>query len=948
MNERDILAAFTTASFAGEAEEKDFVDSARALKAVEALKLLEVVSNRVLSQKDPGRHTKRLKLFATMSEGWSDKTLFLPFVRALRTADAPLRNVLVDAIPKVNSVEAHGELAALLRAPEPPLRAAASRALSKLGGRTVFDMVGKLVAEPAFPGRIEAMDVLAALAPQHALPHLKTVLSVGNSAEKLRAIQHVASPACSEKDPQAAAAVLAPLLADPTEVLAVAAATGFCVLASEDEYFDKAAPILDENRLELARVVLQSLSRFNSPRATRLLSRKLREGPNSLRQTVLGVLEVQRDESGVPLLVEALELKNPLLRSAAANLLSQLGQEGRADLSRTVLWLLKSRDADVRRFGVELARSAGKPEALWPQLVEYLRDEDWWVRERVGDVLVEIASESILRPVAQLLSEPDALIRRFGTDMLKRLKNAAALGTLVRAADADTDWWVREGAVEALGAIGDPRVVPHLVDMMTRAPELQVSCLRALGDLKAINVSPHVAAMLVSPDADVRGAAIECLTRCGAVQEVPSVQAVLEDSHPRNRLRAREFLLRFGSQSRTGIQTVAGSILDQLLVQTVEMEADDLVLLSGRKASIKKSGRMEEIPGPPLPSEQLRALLLPRLSAQQREDIAALKDVDFSYEVPGRELRFRAHVFNEMGGIAAVFRTIKNTLLDIDKAGFPEIVKSFQNFKDGLVLVGGPTGAGKSTTLAALIDAINRSSSHHILSIEDPVEVVHSNKRSLVNQREIGAHVFSFSAALRAALRQDPDVLLIGEVRDFETISAAVSAAETGHLVFGSVHTTSAASTVDRLVSAAPSAQQDHMRSLLAGSLRAVICQFLLRRLSGGRCLAVEVMINNEAVASLIRKGKGFQIPSVIATAREQGMQLMDAELMRLYKEGQVSAEEVYMKSANKKDFENLDGAIVAAAPPLPPAPPGQAAPRPPAPATTPAPPVPPPTRTGA
>lgn len=909
MNERDILPAFTAAAFAGEAEEKAFVDVARALKPAEALKLLEVVSNRVLSQKDPGRHTKRLKLFAAVAEGWTDKSLFLPFVRALRTADAPLRNVLVEAIPRVNSVEAHGELAGLLRAPEPLLRAAASKALGRIGGRTVFDMVGKLIAEPLFPGRIEAMDVLMAMAPQHAAPHLKTALAVGNPAEKLRAIQHLSSPACAEKDPHGAAAVLAPLMSDSNEALAVAAATGFCAIASEDEYFDQAEPILGDNRIEVARVVLQALSRFNSVRSTRVLSRKLREGPNSLRQSVLGVLEIRRDESAVPLLVEALELKNPLLRSAAANLLSQLGQEGRADLSRTVLWLLKSRDADVRRFGVELARSAGKSEELWPQLVEYLRDEDWWVRERVGDVLVEIAADSILRPVAQLLSEPDPLIRRFGTDMLKRLKNKAALGTLVRLADSDHDWWVREGAVEALGAIGDPQVVPHLVDLMTRSPEIQVSCLRALGDLRALNVAPHVAAMLASPDPDVRGAAIDCLTRCEAVQEVPSVQAVLEDSHPRNRLRAREFLLRFASQSRTGNLTVAGSALDQLLVQTVEMEADDLVLLSGRKPAIKRAGRMEELVGPPLPGEQLRALLLPRLSLRQREDIAALRDVDFSYEVPGRELRFRAHVFTEMGGLAAVFRTIRNTLLDIDQAGFPEIVKTFQNFKDGLVLVGGPTGAGKSTTLAAIIDAINRSSSHHILSIEDPVEVVHANKKSLVNQREIGAHVFSFASGLRAALRQDPDVLLIGEVRDFETISAAVSAAETGHLVFGSVHTTSAASTVDRLVSAAPSAQQDHMRSLLAGSLRAVICQFLLRRRSGGRCLAVEVMINNDAVASLIRKGKGFQIPSVIATAREQGMQLMDSELMRLFKEGLVSAEEVYMKAASKKEFENLDAA---------------------------------------
>jgi twitching motility protein PilT len=910
VNEREVLPAFTAAAFPSEAEEKDLLEAARALKPVEALKLLEVVANRALAQKDPGRHTKRLKLFSAAAEGWTDKALFLPFVRALRTADAPLRNVLVDAIPRVNSVEGHAELAGFLRAPEPLLRGAGARALSKIGGRTVFDMVGKLLAEPAFPGRIEAMDVLVALAPHHAAPHLKTVLAVGNTAEKLRVVQHLSSPAVAEKDPRSSAAVLAPLMADPTDAIALAAATGFCAVATEDEYFDKAAPLLDDTRLEIARVVLQGLSRFTSARSTRLLSRKLREGPNSIRQAVLSALEVRRDAGAVPLLVEALELKNPLLRTAAANLLSQLGQEGRADLSRTVLWLLKSRDTDVRRFGVELARSAGKPEELWPQLVEYLRDEDWWVRERVGDVLVEIAADSILRPVAQLLSHADPLLRRFGADMLKRLKNVAALGTLVRVADSDQDWWVREGAVEALGAIGDPRVIPHLVDMMSRAPEIQIACLRALGELKARSVTTHVAALLLSPDPDVRGAALECLSRCEAAQEVPAVQGVLEDSHPRNRIRAREFLLRFAADSRDGKKAATGSALDQLLVMAVEQDADDLVLLSGRKAAIKKAGHMEELPVAALTGEQLRSYLLPRLSITQREEIAALHDVDLSYEVPGRELRFRAHVFSEMGGIAAVFRTIKNTLLDIESGGFPTVVKSFQDFNDGLVLVGGPTGSGKSTTLAALIDAINRKSSHHILSIEDPIEVVHANKKSLVNQREIGAHVLSFAAALRAALRQDPDVLMIGEVRDFETISAAVSAAETGHLVFGSVHTSSAAATVDRLVGSAPPAQQDHMRSLLAGSLRAVLCQFLLRRLSGGRCLAVEIMINNEAVASLIRKGKSFQIPSVIATAREQGMQLMDHELMRLFKEGLVSAEEVYMKAANKKDFESLEGAL--------------------------------------
>jgi len=219
--------------------------------------------------------------------------------------------------------------------------------------------------------------------------------------------------------------------------------------------------------------------------------------------------------------------------------------------------------------------------------------------------------------------------------------------------------------------------------------------------------------------------------------------------------------------------------------------------------------------------------------------------------------------------------------------------------------VGGPTGSGKSTTLAALIDYINRTSSRHIISLEDPIEVIHKRKQSLVNQREVGTHTRTFAAALRSTLREDPNVILVGEMRDLPTIEFTVVAAETGHLVFGTVHTVSAATTVDRIVSAFPPGQQQQVRSTLADSLRAVVCQYLMKEKNGpGRVLAVELLVNNEAVSNLIRKGKAFQLPSVIATSREQGMQLMDSDLMRLTKEGKISAGEAYVKAVSKKDFE--------------------------------------------
>jgi twitching motility protein PilT len=348
-------------------------------------------------------------------------------------------------------------------------------------------------------------------------------------------------------------------------------------------------------------------------------------------------------------------------------------------------------------------------------------------------------------------------------------------------------------------------------------------------------------------------------------------------------------------------------MLDQLLYATVKAEGDDLMLAAERKAFIKRRGQIVPLGEHIFTEEELRSILLPQLSVAQQDDLEQLQDADFSYEIESESLRFRANVFQQTSGLAAVFRTIKDDIPDITSLGLPEIVRTFAHLKNGLILVGGPTGSGKSTTLAALIADINRNSAQHIITLEDPIEVVHKPIRSLITQREIGTHTRAFSNALRATLREDPDVILVGEMRDLPTIQFAVTAAETGHLVFGTVHTVSVANSIDRLVNVFPPDEQPQVRSMLAGSLRAVCCQHLLaRKDQTGRVLAVEVMINNDAISNLIRKGKTFQIPSVLATSREQGMQSMDGELMRLYNDGIVSKEEAYMKANNKADFESL------------------------------------------
>jgi twitching motility protein PilT len=280
--------------------------------------------------------------------------------------------------------------------------------------------------------------------------------------------------------------------------------------------------------------------------------------------------------------------------------------------------------------------------------------------------------------------------------------------------------------------------------------------------------------------------------------------------------------------------------------------------------------------------------------------------LDFAYEIPN-VARFRANYFYQKRGLGAVFRIIPSKILSVEELNLPETVLKFTRLSRGLVLVTGPTGSGKSTTLAAMIDYININRKEHILTIEDPVEFVHKNKNCLVNQREVLTHTGSFSMALRAALREDPDVILVGEMRDLETIELAITAAETGHLVFGTLHTNSAAKTVDRIIDAFPSDRQAQIRTMLSESLKGVISQQLLKRADKpGRVASVEILYVNSAVANLIREGKTFQIPSVIQTGKGDGMQLMDQSIMDYLMKKVISPDEAYLKANDKKAFERF------------------------------------------
>ncbi|AOY60075.1 type IV pilus twitching motility protein PilT [Desulfococcus multivorans] len=331
--------------------------------------------------------------------------------------------------------------------------------------------------------------------------------------------------------------------------------------------------------------------------------------------------------------------------------------------------------------------------------------------------------------------------------------------------------------------------------------------------------------------------------------------------------------------------------------------ASDLHLVSGQPPALRLRGDIERVKYKILDNDELKAMLYEIAPEDKIKVFEETGDVDFGYEIPGLA-RYRANFFMQKNGCGAVFREIPSTILTVEKLGLPPVIAKLANLPRGLVLVTGPTGSGKSTTLAAIIDEANRTRKDHIITIEDPIEFVHASQKCIVNHREVGNHTRSFSAALRGALREDPDIILVGELRDLETISLAIEAASTGHLVFGTLHTSSAAKTVDRAIEVFPAAQQAQIRSTLADGIRAVVAQTLFKRIDiKGRVAALEILIATPAVRNLVRENKTYQINSMIQTGKKYGMRLLDDAIMELLEKGWISPDDAYNKANDKSRF---------------------------------------------
>ena len=903
---RAVEKEFVAASWRNAVELSEFLDRSRGLPPLDLVRLLPYLTPEVRITETTVR--QRAQAFAALADGVDDARLFAPLLRTCLIVEGPGRNALLPVLVRCCGERQAQELCALLRSPEPRSRRFAAALLQRVGSPSTLPALQAILRDPS-ASRLEAMDLALQLGEHRAVELIAPLCADGSEEERARAVALLGDATRVRGKRGVAMEAIDRAIDDPSVLVATQALRALFRLAKTEAFFARMAVLLEPDAdPQLQFVAVEVLGGVPMPQSVTLLGALASVGPVAVREACVRALGKIESPEVLPPLERALGDRSLTVRNAAMDAVMTLGRAGRVPLDRMLVWLLRSSDLQVRRQAIEIAAELGDPEGtLWPRMLTLLRDEDWWVRERVVETLVELAGPELTPHLVAYLSDDSDVLRRHAIEVLMKLRDPRSLGALVRTAGEDPDWWVREKAIEALGAIGDKRVVRHVVKLAEDDPALLLPALTALAKLRDAEALGLIYETFSHADPQFRRDALKAAAAIGDPGGARYVERLLEDPDFEVRELAENLMLNWTGRAadRSGQVSSRLTGLELLLWRMSEAGGDDLFLLPHSKPHMKRMGEVLPLSDVRFSPEDVQKALGNLLTPVQIDGLLAGEDVDFSLEVRSQSLRFRANVHRQRNGWGGVFRRIADKVHTFADLGLPPILGRLSAMRDGLILVGGATGSGKSTTLAAMINHINVHLARNIITVEDPIEVVHDNIKCLVTQREVGSHAPSWSAALRGALRQDPDVILVGELRDKETIAFALSAAETGHLVLGTLHTVTADASVDRVVDAFPPDEQPQVRAMLAQTLRAVLCQQLVRQRRGdGRQAVVEVLVVNDAAAHLIRQGQTFKLPSVMATGARDGMQTMDRELLRLVGEGTVSREDAWLKAVDKRSFE--------------------------------------------
>jgi twitching motility protein PilT len=676
------------------------------------------------------------------------------------------------------------------------------------------------------------------------------------------------------------------------------------------------AEALKSASLGVRRKAFAIVESTSSPRVVPFALRGLEDEDEHLRFRAVQLLTKFPDDSAIGPLLRHCHLDSTRIQEAAITALTPLLARADIHWNEDLIPLLSDANPRVRQLASRILRTQD-PARVAEAFLHSYQDTYGPVRDRALEGLRELGPQYIPAFLDQD-ADPDPRIAALASAVAVTIRSPEVVPHCIRYLEGD-DWWLRDRAAHALGELRDERGFEPLVKMLGD-PESNLSAAAALGAWATPRALPALLEAYKRGTKDLRLEILDAFARI-LDRRVPGLLAgiVKADPEPLVRDKASRLLETLSGEGAFDGLPASGRdftphdfaaspepTLPDLLRHARAVSASDLHLSSGTIPHVRVNGQLLPLPLPPSAPQQMENWIRPILSPEHGRAFEQQQQIDFCHKDTALG-RFRTNVFLQRKGMSAVFRLVPFEVPNLADIGLPESLWEITTYSQGLILVTGPAGCGKTTTLAALVDRINETERCHILTIEDPIEYVHGNKDSLVNQREIPAHSRSFARALRQSLREDPDVILVGEMRDLETISLAITAAETGHLVLATLHTTTASSTVDRIINAFPPDQQGQIRQMIADSLKAVIAQSLLPRRDGiGRVAAWEILRNTPAVAGLIREAKTFQIPTAIQTGSGTGMMLMDMSLLKHVQDGTVDARVAYDRALRKEAFEPL------------------------------------------
>lgn len=646
---------------------------------------------------------------------------------------------------------------------------------------------------------------------------------------------------------------------------------------------------------------------------------KLAKDPEKpVREKALEVLAQRAPRQSASMLVDQLPNVGYSTQQIIVDALTKASAGQGVEFADKILPLMAAGEPSTRSAVLKILLGMENRAALVKRYIAFSKTLAGWARDRALESM-KAFGDDLLEPAIELLSDPDEEVRASAMVVAASFEDkriVPATITLLK----DPDWWIRITAVDTLGRLKDPRGVEPIIQLLDDA-DVKWTAVEALGRIGDVRALPALGKLLGDPSADVRIEVLQALKHFVHPQVLPVVQKVAATDPVRVvRTRALDVAEEIAARDNTPIADAANlratafaakaganePKLHSLLMATRNQGASDFHLSVSQPPTVRIASDLLRAQGDPFTAEQTEALIREILTDDQWQRLQTAQQIDFCYYIPNAG-RYRANVFLDQKGYNAVFRVIPEKPPTITELGLPPHLSEISDFHQGLVLVCGPSGSGKSTTLAALVNLFNETRHDHVLTLEDPVEFVHPFKNCLVNQREIGSHTQSFARALRAALREDPDVIVIGELRDNETVSLALTASETGHIVLGTLNSTNAPKAVDRLIGSFPAEEQPQVRTSLSESLKYVIAQKLLPGKEGRKQVACfEILKGTSSVANMIRDEKTFQLYSSMQIGRTQGMQTFDEALKDLVKRNQITPETAYMAAEKKEDFEPL------------------------------------------